>query len=85
MEAAAAAAVAVSLDAIASPSTYPCQSVSGSVGQSVIDSFKLEIAIACFLCCYRKSTAGTDGYPKVLVCQITAHTPLRKFYYLIEL
>ena len=35
-----------SLDAIASPSTYPCQSVSGSVGQSVIDSFKLKIAIA---------------------------------------
>ena len=30
------------LDAIASPSTYPCQSVSGSV----IDSFRLEIAIA---------------------------------------
>ena len=30
------------LDAIASPSTYPCQWVSGSV----IDSFKLEIAIA---------------------------------------
>ena len=38
----------VFLDAIAAPSTYPraCQSVSGSVGQSVIDSFKLEITIA---------------------------------------
>ena len=34
------------LDAIASPSTYPCQSVSGSVSGSVIDSFRLEIAIA---------------------------------------
>ena len=43
------------LDAIASPSTYPCQSVSQSVSQLVIDSFRLEIAIAshiraCFVC-----------------------------------
>ena len=30
------------LDAIASPSTYPCQ----SVGEWVIDTFRLEIAIA---------------------------------------
>ena len=51
------------LDAIASPSTYPCHSVT----QSVIDSFRLEIAIAS------PSFASDLSVPKSLVINISTH------------
>ena len=72
------------LDAIASPSSYPCESVSGSV----IDSFRLEITIASpsfaslFTLCYYGtifSSAKSSYSINVSLFSLRAHSALVRF------